>query len=378
MACTPSVKPKYTCGEVCSRRLDCGNHECEAVCHDRDCKPCPLTVEKVTKCPCGQTDLQKLYDADADLKRRETCLDAIPTCGKVCNLTQENCGHKCESACHVGPCPPCPLTTDVRCRCGFMDRELACAQLKSRRDDARCEKRCSKKRQCGRHKCGEMCCIDLDHACPLVCGRLLGCGLHRCDDPCHRGNCQQCHRVSFDELSCRCGEQVLFPPIACGTRPPECANRCTRAHDCAHDVMHNCHAEERCPPCTALTEKRCYGGHELRKSVACHIEGLSCGRPCNRALACGRHNCIKPCHEGSCFDNGGGGEAEDRTSCGQPCKEKRELCEHPCNAPCHSPPCPTNLACKEKIKVTCECGHLTTTKTCSEQSSDYQRLQVGR
>ena len=87
---------------------------------------------------------------------------------------------------------------------------------------------------------------------------------HRCEDPCHRGNCHSCPHVSFDELSCHCGEKTLFPPVPCGTRPPECANRCARSHDCDHAVMHNCHSEERCPPCAALTERRCYGGHEVR------------------------------------------------------------------------------------------------------------------
>ena len=73
-----------------------------------------------------------------------------------------------------------------------------------------------------------------------------------------------CPLVSFDELSCRCGAKTLFPPVQCGTKPPECTNSCTRRHDCDHDVMHNCHSEERCPPCVALTERRCHGGHEVR------------------------------------------------------------------------------------------------------------------
>ena len=68
---------------------------------------------------------------------------------------------------------------EVRCRCGFMDKAIPCAELRTRSDDARCEKRCSRKRSCGRHKCNETCCIEVDHVCPLVCGRQLGCGLHR-------------------------------------------------------------------------------------------------------------------------------------------------------------------------------------------------------
>ena len=56
----------------------------------------------------------------------------------------------------------------------------------------------------------------------MVCGRQLSCGLHRCEALCHAGNCARCYRVSFDELTCLCGAQVTYPPVPCGTRPPEC------------------------------------------------------------------------------------------------------------------------------------------------------------
>ena len=65
-------------------------------------------------------------------------------------------------------------------------------------------------------------------------------------------------------------------------KPPTCDEICTRAHSCSHVVMHHCHSDQHCPPCTALTEKWCHGQHELRKSVACHIDGISCGRPCDK------------------------------------------------------------------------------------------------
>lgn len=40
--------------------------------------------------------------------------------------------------------------------------------------------------------------------------------------------------AGFDELTCHCGVTVLYPPIACGTKPPECKNLCTRRHECDH------------------------------------------------------------------------------------------------------------------------------------------------
>lgn len=259
----------YACGEPCGRQLDCGNHKCRRPCHPGPCDGCPLVPERVTRCPCGQNDLEKLYERDG-AARRGSCLDEVPTCGLPCGKRLE-CGpngarHTCAALCHAAPeCPACPLTTEVRCRCGFMDREVDCRDLKTRADDARCDKRCNRKRACGKHKCGQPCCIEEDHPCPLTCGALLKCKSHRCQEPCHRGACPSCPHVSFDELYCRCGAQVVFPPVACGVRPPDCPNPCTRPHPCGHQVLHNCHDEEACPPCAVLGEKWCYGKHEVRQ-----------------------------------------------------------------------------------------------------------------
>ncbi len=123
----------------------------------------------MTTCPCGQTDLEKLYERDG-AQKRENCVDPVPTCGKTCGRQLE-CGpneakvsfvvaivvpksasflmlrylafqHTCAALCHREPdCPTCPLTTQVRCRCGFMDKEVDCKELTTRADDARCDKR---------------------------------------------------------------------------------------------------------------------------------------------------------------------------------------------------------------------------------------------
>lgn len=122
---------------------------------------------------------------------------------------------------------------------------------------------------------------------------------------------------------------MVMAPVACGKKPPECDQLCTRDHTCDHPVQHNCHSDENCPPCTAFTEKYCFGGHEKRSHVPCFLESLSCGRPCAKPLSCGLHVCLKTCHEGLC-------QAEDQeTVCTQPCPKKRPDCEHPCAAPCH-------------------------------------------
>ena len=172
----------YGCNEVCGKFKDCGKHSCNELCHQGMCKKCDLEVDRLTTCPCGKTDLNVLYERYS-IEKRKSCLDPVPTCEMICNA-QLSCGdpnnlHKCQSVCHTGPCSTCPETTTLKCRCGQMDRELMCSQLTGRPDDVRCERRCQKKRLCGRHKCGQMCCIDIDHICMMICGRMLSCKLHR-------------------------------------------------------------------------------------------------------------------------------------------------------------------------------------------------------
>lgn len=69
--------------------------------------------------------------------------------------------------------------------------------------------------------------------------------------------------TGFDELYCECGASVMYPPIPCGTRRPECSKPCSRTHSCEHPTLHNCHSQAVCPPCTVLTQKYCYGKHEV-------------------------------------------------------------------------------------------------------------------
>ncbi|XP_011297749.1 protein shuttle craft [Fopius arisanus] len=357
---TPGV---FCCEESCGKMLECGNHQCKEKCHPDACGPCPLKPDLVTHCCCGQTPLTA---------PRTSCLSPVPTCSKICSKPLR-CGqpsnpHICTSPCHPDTCPPCSLSTWVKCRCGNMDREIPCSDLKTKADDARCEKKCTKKRSCGKHKCNQHCCIDIEHVCPLPCSKTLSCGRHKCELTCHKGRCHPCYRSSFEELFCECGTAVVYPPVPCGTRRPTCTRPCSRQHPCGHEVLHNCHSESICPPCTVLTQKWCYGKHELRKAVPCHLNEMSCGLPCGKPISCGRHKCITLCHPGSCEKGG--------QVCVQPCTTPREMCGHPCAANCHEGKCP-DTPCKENVKVTCTCGHRTTTRVCAENSKEYQRIASG-
>ncbi|NXM80802.1 NFX1 protein, partial [Oenanthe oenanthe] len=258
----------FSCQNICGKKLNCGRHNCKQVCHPQPCQLCPRLPQVVYRCPCGQTPLSKLLELGC--VERKICTDPIPSCGKTCGKPL-SCGsyefvHTCESLCHEGDCKPCSHTSNIYCRCGFKKKVSDFGELSFFLIAAitfMCDKRCNKKRSCGRHKCNEVCCVDTEHKCSLVCGRKLNCGLHRCEEPCHRGSCQTCWQTSFDELTCYCGESVIYPPVPCGTQPPECKKTCTRPHDCDHPVYHSCHSEEKCPPCTYLTQKWCMGKHEV-------------------------------------------------------------------------------------------------------------------
>jgi len=361
----------FECGQRCQKQLACQHHLCDALCHQGPCGPCKFQVGTVLACPCGKLPLKQLYESkknSAAAVQRKICTDPVPVCGQMCGRIQA-CGpvekrHTCPIVCHEGACPPCKQSTILRCRCGRNEKKIACSKLADV-TEVLCERRCNKKRQCGRHKCIDVCCIEAEHICPMVCARQLSCGRDRCEALCHTGNCKRCYRVSFDELTCHCGSQVTYPPVPCGTRPPECSKPCSRRRPCGHNPCHNCHPEETCPPCIVLCEKLCYGKHELRKNVPCHLTEVSCGKACAKALACGRHACQTSCHKGVC-----------PSTCTQPCPVVRTECTHPCNVPCHEGPCPT-VSCKEKVKVQCQCGQRTATVSCEEQQSAYKKMATG-
>ncbi|XP_066579537.1 transcriptional repressor NF-X1 isoform X2 [Amia ocellicauda] len=359
---------QFSCKKQCGKKLDCENHICLEDCHPGPCQSCPFLPKVVCSCPCGQTALSKLMELG--YAERRSCTDPVPSCGKTCGKPLP-CGsadsiHFCENLCHENSCGPCSLTSTIRCRCGFKTKDVPCASIQS--EDGllfTCEKRCNKKRSCGRHKCNELCCVDKEHKCSMICGYKLNCGQHRCQELCHRGNCQPCWQTSFDELTCYCGETVMYPPIACGTKPPECKNLCTRRHECDHPVFHNCQSEEKCPPCTYLTQKWCMGNHEQRSNIPCHLTDISCGLMCNKELSCGMHKCRRICHRGDCVTE---------VKCKQPCSAVRPECGHPCGAQCHpGSACPCT-PCSAKVVLQCDCGRRKETMICVDASNSYQRI----
>ncbi|KAI8948899.1 hypothetical protein F4801DRAFT_555135 [Xylaria longipes] len=363
----------FKCDHPCGRPFDCGNHSCERECHPQHEAQahCPFSPDVITHCPCGKTSIDDITAP------RESCLDPIPNCDKVCNKPLD-CGHLCQDNCHSGPCSECNQEIELDCRCGRTRTSAICHE----RDlhHPLCEKVCRVQLNCGRHEHGARCCpaekraiervtlrrrnknttssneeFEAEHICIRACGRELKCGRHRCQQMCHRGPCPSCLEAVFEEISCNCGRTVLQPPQPCGTRAPECRFDCTRPRPCGHpQVAHNCHPDEvACPKCPFLVEKGCICGKKTLKNQPCWFEEPRCGLPCGKKLKCGTHSCNKLCHRsGACEDEGISG-----SHCQQPCGKTRN-CGHLDTEQCHAPyPCKEDKPCQAKTFVTCECQH---------------------
>eukprot|EP01060_Flectonema_neradi_P035543 TRINITY_DN6575_c0_g1_i1.p1 TRINITY_DN6575_c0_g1~~TRINITY_DN6575_c0_g1_i1.p1 ORF type:complete len:648 (+),score=72.07 TRINITY_DN6575_c0_g1_i1:49-1992(+) len=371
----------YSCGEICGKKLGCGNHTCKLPCHFGDCGECDLLPEKVTHCGCGKTDLTKIPSA----RVRSSCTDLIPTCSLPCGKVLE-CAHKCTSKCHSGDCPECQQQILLKCQCTSKSVLVTCSDSRkpsgtvihpavlAKKDDEEfsifagskkgskkkksgggtsaapiklpftCQSRCQTTKICGKHVCLDTCCPSVGgiHVCEFKCGKKLSCGIHNCELRCHKGSCGPCLNSSFEELTCRCGHTMISPPVPCGTTPPRCAKPCSVSKDCGHSTKHNCHFGD-CPPCTEMVFKNCLT-HDTPCPwpVPCHMKEVTCGvHDCHKYLNCTRHVCRKPCHKGPC------------DPCDGICYNKLP-CDHYCSAKCHSGECP---ACSEEVRLSCKCGY---------------------
>ncbi|KAM3214907.1 hypothetical protein ACQJBY_067076 [Aegilops geniculata] len=359
----------FSCSEVCGHNLACANHACKDVCHPGPCGECELMPAKVTTCHCGKTRLQE---------KRDSCLDPIATCDKVCDKRLP-CGlHRCKGTCHEGECPPCLVRVEQRCRCGSSGQMVEC--YKVLKEEFRCNKPCGRKKNCGRHRCSECCCPlskpfaqhqgdSMDpHFCQIPCGKKLRCGQHGCQHLCHSGHCDPCRETIFNDLSCACGRSSIPPPQPCGTPTPSCPHQCIVPQPCGHPASHQCHFGD-CPPCVVPVMRECVGGHVMLRNIPCGSKDIRCNQPCGKNRQCGLHACARPCHPSPCDPPPANGEASSssggKVSCGQLCGVPRRECKHTCNAPCHpSSPCP-DMRCEHRATITCSCGRISTTVPCS-------------
>ncbi|KAJ7145342.1 hypothetical protein C8R43DRAFT_546162 [Mycena crocata] len=275
------------------------------------------------------------------------------SCASPCTRTRPACSHPCPLLCHPGPCPPCRITTDVKCGCS----KGTILALRCGETDVSCGSTCSRTLVCGIHICARQCHTDdcdpcavreqarcwcgkeerevgcgegdavpCSHdavaepwtgrfACAGTCDRLFACGTHRCSRPCHpeNGPAAECPRAPGRVRACPCGRRPILPATSQGATPfparpdcaapiPTCASPCGTVLPCGHACAARCH-EGECLPCVERVVRPCRCGGTM-KSMFCSAATSAaagadtevlCEKPCAALRACGRHRCSRVC-----------------------------------------------------------------------------------
>lgn len=184
--CSTGAEP-FSCGKPCDALLACGKHRCRDSCHAGPCVTC--SVDQLQACYCGATTrLTHCGTGTLDPSSRSVSVgdsETVPegrfySCGSACGQSLDCGKHRCEQACHAGPCKPCAFTPErvTTCPCGHMPLR---ALLSSPRTS----------------------CTDGVPTCRSLCRQPLpGCG-HACAARCHAGPCPPCEQQVT--RFCRCG-----------------------------------------------------------------------------------------------------------------------------------------------------------------------------
>ncbi|KAG6877743.1 hypothetical protein C0993_004457 [Termitomyces sp. T159_Od127] len=140
-------RSNLSCGGVCGRKLGCGNHTCQEICHDGPCPHC--AVREQVKCWCGAS------------------------------TKEVGCGEGGDTHC---------IDANGMSWTGKYGSALATSNKKGKKRAV-----ASAQEGIGEEPGGL-------HECDLVCGKMLSCGLHKCEERDHKGICPPCLRSSFEEV----------------------------------------------------------------------------------------------------------------------------------------------------------------------------------
>lgn len=260
----------FACHKIRRGYYSCQKHKYKIPCRPQRSTDfeCPFTPKDLDTCSCGSSLVLDILG-----RPRKSCAEDIPSCGRVCGKILL-CGHRCLFTCHSGECPSCPQGFQMPCRCGHQTYTVPCS-LETDGLSPVCQRRCTAKLNCRRHRCSKICCEHEEsalrrnsknnrssvaseeslvsnqpsiHVCEKVCN-LKTCKMHRCTDPCHSGPCPPCLESSDEDLVCSCGKTVIEAPVRCGRVLPPCPHSCTRPRACGHPISnHLCHEDsEECP-----------------------------------------------------------------------------------------------------------------------------------
>ncbi|EGO03328.1 hypothetical protein SERLA73DRAFT_46818, partial [Serpula lacrymans var. lacrymans S7.3] len=374
------------CGNVCGKKLGCGNHTCAELCHEGDCAPCKIT--DMAKCYCGKVE-QEMGCGEG--QEQECFVDGEQgqswkgrfECTKDCERFFD-CGvHKCSKTCHPPSSspPPCPQSPSLVTHC-------PCGKHALSKSSANFFPASSKLSRCS--------CSDPIPTCTSSCTKALsGCN-HVCASPCHTGPCPPCTMRIV--RPCRCGsttKDVICSDLRAhvgGDNEILCDRACVALRSCGR---HQCN--RICCPLAPLAitgkgkaKKR--AGREADVLDAMDEGGLhECDLVCGKMLGCGNHPCEHRDHKGPCPPCFMSSFEEAVCHCGRtvveppiPCGTRID-CRYPCSRPppacghphtlhsCHEDPSPCP-PCPFLTKKQCACGK----KTVDNVKCSQKRVSCGQ
>ena len=298
-------------------------------------------------------------------------------------------GHKCRLFCHYPmECPKCyePVLKTIPL-CGH-EQLIRCSTDPSRFS---CRAKCEKILQCG-HNCKALCGDRCTRQCLEQCRKTLPCKhenwmpcfknpmvYRKCDKSCPKVlDCgHTCSKRCTDTCQCNANIEV---ELECGHRkmtlcrtkenPQLCLERCNRELYCGHICPGKCFEDCGTKRCESTVLKLLPCGH--KQNVPCRIDpqNVFCYAPCQKKMNCG-HKCSsvcgRPCQEVQCeilcqrmCERGHA--CQKRCHFGLPCGDCMEVvnmsipvCEHGIDIPCHVDP--TKLKCKRPCERVRACGH---------------------
>ncbi|KHN96444.1 Single-stranded nucleic acid binding R3H [Metarhizium album ARSEF 1941] len=198
-----SIEAEHICIKTCGRRLKCGSHECQQICHRGPCASCPEAIFTEISCDCGRTVLHP----------PQPCGTRPPDCRFDC-LRRPSCGHpSVQHNCHAGDvsCPKCPFLVEKWCACGKEKLHSQPCHLQ----EAHCGRVCGTKLKCRLHSCKKLChrpgeCEDANlpgKHCEQTCGKIKLFCEHPCQNACHgQTPCNESSACTAKAvISCPCG-----------------------------------------------------------------------------------------------------------------------------------------------------------------------------
>ena len=124
----------FKCGEICNKKLECGNHFCDLRCHSGPCVECKRKVQHPPICACGKTRFKK--GSKAFENKRKSCLEPLALCNKKCGKLLSCNKHFCKSHCHDSACKDCNIKFRKSCRCGSESKNFNCTDYERKKHAA--------------------------------------------------------------------------------------------------------------------------------------------------------------------------------------------------------------------------------------------------